>query len=52
MKLKQSWITLELEHTKSRKKAKKIVQDHLNEFGYKYYPALLKMERKLKGGLK
>lgn len=46
-KLKKKWIDIELEHTSSRKKARKIAQDHLNEFGCAYYPALIKMETKL-----
>ena len=47
-KIKKSWIELEKEHTKSNEKAKKIVEDHLKEFGCNYYPALIKMEKKLK----
>ena len=46
-KIKKSWIDLEMEHTKSRKKAKKIVGEHISEFGCGYYPALFKMERGL-----
>ena len=46
-KLKKSWIDIELEHTSNRKLAKKIAQDHINEMGCGYYPALKKMERKL-----
>jgi hypothetical protein len=48
MKIKKTWINLEMEHTKSRNMAKKIVKDHLKEFGSRYYPNLIKMERKLK----
>lgn len=51
-KLKKSWINIELEHTKSRKTARKIANDHLKEFGCVYYPALIKMERNLKRRLK
>jgi hypothetical protein len=47
-KIKRSWVNLEMEHTKSRIKAKKIVKDHLREFGKGYYPALIRMERRLK----
>jgi hypothetical protein len=47
-KLKKSWIDIELEHTKNRKVAKKIAQDHVNELGCGYYPSLIKMEKKLK----
>ena len=39
----------ELEHTASRKVAKKIAQDHLRE-DPKYYTHLMKMERKVKRG--
>jgi len=46
-KVKKQWIDLEMEHTKSRKIARKIVGDHIREFGCTYYPALLKMEAKL-----
>ena len=46
--INKSWIELEKEHTKSNRIAKKIVQDHLKEFGCEYYPNLLKMERNLK----
>lgn len=46
-KIKKNWIKIEMEHTKSKKRAEKIVKDHLNEFGCKYYPALIKMEKKL-----
>lgn len=47
-KIKKSWIKLEKEHTTSDKIVKKIVGDHLREFGCGYYPALIKMERRLK----
>jgi hypothetical protein len=47
-KLKKSWIDIELEHTKSRKIARKIANDHLKEMGCGYYPALIKMEKNLK----
>lgn len=47
-KLKKKWIDLEMEHTTNRFFAKKIACDHIKEFGSKYYPALIKMERKLK----
>lgn len=46
--IKKSWIELEKEHTKSTKEATKIVKDHLREFGCRYYPELIKMEKKLK----
>jgi hypothetical protein len=47
-KIKKEWVELEKEHTNSNKKAEKIVNDHLKEFGCDYYPALIKMEKKLK----
>lgn len=46
-KPKKSWINIELEHTKSRRLAKKIAGDHIKEFGCAYYPALMKMEKSL-----
>jgi len=40
---------IEMEHTRSKKRARKIAIDHLNEFkGAKYYTELKKMEKKLK----
>lgn len=39
---------IEREHTKSNKKARKIALDHFKEFGNAYYPALIKMEKRLK----
>jgi len=38
---------IELEHTKSKNRARKIAEDHLRESPY-YYIELKKMERKLK----
>jgi hypothetical protein len=38
---------IEMEHTKSKKLAKKIAMDHLHEFGDAYYKGLIKLERKL-----
>lgn len=46
-KLKKKWVDIELEHTKSRKVARKIAGDHLKEFGCAYYPALINMEKRL-----
>jgi hypothetical protein len=43
-----AWRKLEAEHTSSKAGQTKIVMDHVNEFGPKYYPALKKMEAKLK----
>lgn len=51
-KIKKKWVDIELEHTKSRKVAKKIVKDHLKEMGCGYYPALIKMEAQLNKGRK
>ena len=41
-------IPIELEHTKSRKKAKYIASQHLCEFPNYYSKGLIPMERKLK----
>jgi len=46
-KIKKKWVNLEMEHTKSRKMAKKIVGDHIKEYGCEYYPALIKMKSNL-----
>ncbi len=46
-KIKKSWIKLEKEHTSSSVQARKIVKDHLREFGCGYYPALKKMEKQI-----
>lgn len=47
-KIKKSWVDLEMEHTTSRTFARKIVNDHIREFGCSYYPTLTKLEKKLK----
>jgi hypothetical protein len=47
-KLKKSWIKAEMEHTSNPKIARKIACDHVKELGAGYYPALFKMEAKLK----
>lgn len=52
-KLKKNWIDIEMEHAHNFPKnlqksiAKKIACDHVNELGEGYYPALIKMEKKL-----
>ena len=52
-KIKKEWINAEMEHAhlfpKNLQKsiAKKIAQDHVNEIGCGYYPALFKMEKRL-----
>ena len=46
-KLKKKWIEIEMEHTKNPAIARKIAKDHILEYGCDYYPALLKMEKKL-----
>lgn len=53
-KIKKSWINLEMEHTKSKMVARKIVKDHIREFGCSYYPSLKKMEKNIliKRGMK
>ena len=38
---------IEMEHTKSKKLARKIANDHLKEFGCYYSKGLLPMEKKL-----
>lgn len=47
-KIKREWVRLESEHTDNPLFAKKIVNDHLREYGCRYYPALIRMEKKLK----
>ena len=47
-KIKQSWLKMESEHTKSKVKQGRIVDQHIAEYGCGYYPALIKMERGLK----
>ncbi len=47
-KIKSSWIKMESEHVKTKSGQMKIVKDHVKEFGCGYYPALKKMESKLK----
>jgi hypothetical protein len=42
-------LGIEMEHTKSRKRAKKIAQQHLCEFPRYYSKGLIPMEKKLKG---
>lgn len=39
---------IEYEHTPNPGKAREIAKDHIEELGYKYYPALDRMEKKLK----
>jgi len=46
-KQEEEGAKIEKEHTKSEKKAKEIARDHMKEFKG-YYPALKKMEAKLK----
>jgi hypothetical protein len=46
--IKKAWINIEREHTSSEATAKRIVKEHINEWGCGYYPALKKMELKLK----
>jgi hypothetical protein len=53
-KLKKSWVQAELEHAHNFPKnlqlpiARRIATDHVKELGCGYYPALFKMERRLK----
>ena len=52
-RMKKQWINIEMEHAslfpKSKQKimARKIANQHIAEMGCGYYPALIKMERKL-----
>lgn len=39
---------VEFEHTCDGEGAERIAMDHIAEMGYRYYPELLKLERKLK----
>lgn len=41
-------IDIEMEHTKSRRVARKIAMDHLKEYPKYYTKGLIPMERKLK----
>ena len=53
-KIKKSWVKAEMEHAHLFRKpirlkmAKRIACDHVKELGSGYYPALFKMEAKLK----
>ncbi len=47
-KIKKSWLKMESEHSKNKNVQKKIACQHIKEFGKGYYPALKKMEAKLK----
>lgn len=38
---------IEMEHTGSKRKARKIAMDHLHEFGDPYYHGLIKLEKRL-----
>ena len=46
--IEKKWINMEMEHTDNASEAKKIVKDHIRQYGCKYYPELIKMEKKLK----
>lgn len=46
-RIKKAWIEIEKEHTKNISKVRKIVKDHLKEHGCRYYPELIKMEKRL-----
>lgn len=48
--IKKSWLKMESEHTKTKAGQMKIVREHINTYGCSYYPALKKLETKLKGG--
>ena len=42
------WRAMEAEHTANRAAQERIVMQHVHEFGPRYYPALQRMEAKLK----
>lgn len=52
-KVKESWVGIEMEHkslfpkSKQRLMARKIAEQHVEEMGCGYYPALKKMEKRL-----
>lgn len=41
-------IKVEYEHTTSKKVSRRTASDHIMELGPRYYPELLKLERRLK----
>ena len=41
-RIKKEWIEMEREHTSNEIAARKIVKDHILEWGCGYYPALKK----------
>ena len=41
------WYRIEMEHTTSPARARNVVRDHVREHGLLYYPALIRMEKKL-----
>jgi hypothetical protein len=41
------WRRMENEHTTNTKRQEAIVRQHIREHGIGYYPALIKMERRL-----
>jgi hypothetical protein len=47
-KILKKWVEIEKEHTNSNASAKRIVKEHIAEWGCSYYPELIKMERRLK----
>ena len=47
-RVKKEWISNEMEHTKNRWFAEKIVRDHIKEYGCNYYPELKKLQKRLK----
>ena len=47
-KIKKAWIEDEMVHTKNRWFARKIAEDHVKEHGCGYYPALKKLEKRLR----
>lgn len=44
----KAWRRMEAEHSKNKAVQERIVRQHIREHGINYYPALKKMESKLK----
>ena len=44
----QSWRNMESEHTKSKAGQERIVRQHVEKYGQRYYPELKKLEARLK----
>jgi hypothetical protein len=44
----RAWRPMEAEHSRVKTVQERIVHQHVNEFGPRYYPELRKMEKRLK----